>query len=135
MITNNNKVDKMNTIKKVLSFKLLFLVFSINLISNTNEYIAIADEMPTPIGGLKALYKNIEYPQQAMKQGIEGKVYAMVFVSDNGDVTKVKIVKGIGYGCDEAAKKGILQTKFNPGVQNGKKQNVKFALPINFKIN
>ena len=43
------------------------------------------------------------YPQLARENGIEGTVSVLVYVSEKGQVTKARLIKGLGYGCDEAA--------------------------------
>lgn len=119
------------------------LIFSVVLISSTSlfaslvqqDYLAFAEEMPKPIGGVEAIYKHItSYPNAAMAAGIEGKVYVLAFINENGTVDKVKVVKGIGGGCDEAAVKAVRETKFTPGKAKGKAVKVKTSLAIVFKI-
>jgi protein TonB len=83
------------------------------------QYVDFAETMPEPIGGLEAIYKNIKYPDMARKAGIQGRVYAIVFVNEEGEVEDVKILKGIGGGCDEAAINGIKKSKFKPGYNGG----------------
>ncbi|AEE52769.1 energy transducer TonB [Haliscomenobacter hydrossis] len=43
------------------------------------------------------------YPQLARENGIEGTVSVLVYVSEKGQVTKARLLKGLGFGCDEAA--------------------------------
>ena len=57
-----------------------------------------------------------------------------MYVNENGDVDDVKVLKGIGAGCDETAVNVIKGTKFNPGKENGIAIKVKLSLPINFKL-
>jgi protein TonB len=54
---------------------------------------------------MEGLYKNISYPDVAKKAGVSGKVYLLAFINERGDVDNVKVIKGIGGGCDEAAVK------------------------------
>ncbi|KAA0242620.1 MAG: TonB family protein [Chlorobiota bacterium] len=58
----------------------------------------------------------------------------LAFVNENGDVTKAQILKGIGAGCDEAARDAVLQTKFKPGKQRGVPVKVQVSIPIVFKL-
>ena len=102
--------------------------------SNTNEYLAFAEEMPAPVGGLKALYQKIKYPTIAKKAKLEGKVFLLTYIDEKGNVTDVNVVKGIGGGCDEAATDAIKSTKFEPGKNQGKPVKVKLSLTINFKL-
>lgn len=105
------------------------------IISGDEEYLAFAEEMPSPIGGLEALMKNVTYPSFAKKAGVEGKVYLLAYINENGSVDDVKVIKGIGAGCDEAAIDAIKKSKFNPGKNKGAPVKVKLSLTINFKLN
>ncbi len=99
------------------------------------DFFISVEEMPKPIGGIKAIFEKIEYPKMAKITGIQGKVTVLAYVDENGTVTKVELVKGIGGGCDEEALNAVSQTKFNPGKQRGKAVRVKVAIPILFKLN
>jgi protein TonB len=99
------------------------------------QYFEVVEEMPEPIGGIEAIQRKIVYPEIAKRAGVEGKVYILAYVDENGNVTKTEVLKGIGAGCDEAAEKAIRETKFKPGKQRGKPVRVKVAVPIIFKLN
>ena len=107
---------------------------NLNALTEGNEYLAFAEKMPAPQGGLPAIYKKITYPKIAKKAGIEGKVYVLAFVNENGGVDEVKVVRGIGGGCDEAAVEAVKATKFDAGEHKGKKVKVKLSLAIQFKL-
>jgi len=98
-------------------------------------YFVAVEEMPEPIGGIKAIQEKINYPEIAKRAGVEGKVYILAFVDKSGNVTKANILKGIGAGCDEAALNAVLKTKFKPGKQRGKPVNVQVSIPVIFKLN
>ncbi len=98
------------------------------------EYAAFAEQMPQPIGGLEGIYKLIEYPKMAQQAGVQGKVYLLAYINENGGVDDVKVVKGIGAGCDAAAIAAVKQTKFEPGVSGGKNIKVKLSLQFQFKL-
>jgi protein TonB len=97
-------------------------------------YFVAVEEMPGPIGGLRAIQEKIVYPEIAKRAGVEGKVYVLAFVNEQGDVTKAQIIKGIGAGCDEAALDAVLRTRFTPGKQRGKPVRVQVSIPIIFKL-
>jgi len=118
-------------------------IFPLNLLVGENsnsksitesEYPITVDEMPEPIGGIKAIQEKIFYPEIAKRAGVEGKVYLIAFINENGVVAAVKIIKGIGAGCDEAAMDAVLNTKFKPGKQRGKPIKVQVTVPIVFKL-
>jgi protein TonB len=97
-------------------------------------YFVAVEEMPEPMGGIKAIQEKIVYPEIAKRAGVEGKVYVLAFVDESGTVTKAQIIKGIGAGCDEAALNAVLGTKFKPGKQRGKPVRVQVSIPIIFKL-
>ncbi len=56
-------------------------------------------------------------------------------VEKNGKITDTKVKQSIGHGCDEAAREVIAgMPDWSPGKQGGKSVRVKFAVPINFKL-
>ena len=96
----------------------------------------VSPEFP---GGVEALYKyiaeNIQYPEQAEADGIEGRVIIRFVVMDNGDVVNVEVARGIGGGCDEEAVRVVkAMPKWTPATYEGKPVNVQYALPITFKL-
>jgi protein TonB len=97
-------------------------------------YFVAVEEMPEPIGGIKAIQEKIIYPEIAKRAGVEGKVYILAFVDESGTVTKAQVLKGIGAGCDEAALNAVLKTKFKPGKQRGKPVKVQVSIPVIFKL-
>lgn len=97
-------------------------------------YFVAVEEMPEPIGGIGAIQQLIQYPEIAKRAGVEGKVYVLAFVDENGNVTSAKIIKGIGAGCDEAALDAVRRTKFKPGKQRGTPVKVQVSIPIVFKL-
>ncbi len=96
-------------------------------------FVAVED-MPAPIGGIKAIQKNIVYPELAKRAGIEGRVYVKAYVDSTGTVVKTEILRGIGGGCDEVAEIAVKKIKFIPGRQRGKRMNVQVTVPILFKL-
>ncbi len=98
----------------------------------------VVEKMPEPVGGWSAFYntlsKNIKYPRQAARARVGGKVFVEFTVNIKGELSHFKIIKGIGYGCDEEAKRVIALTKWNPGKQRGLPVNVKMVQPISFAL-
>ncbi len=56
-------------------------------------YFVAVEEMPEPIGGIKAIQEKITYPEIAKRAGVEGKVYILAFVDEKGNVTKATVLK------------------------------------------
>ena len=126
-------MKKINTFLFLISLLTLAL-YSQNTQAQTDKYLPFAQVMPEPVGGLQAIYSKITYPEMARKAGVEGKVYVLVYVNQNGGVDNVKVIKGIGAGCDQAAIRGVEKTKFTAGKNDGKPVNVKLSLAIVFKL-
>jgi Ca-activated chloride channel family protein len=102
-----------------------------------NTFILV-ESMPEFTGGQKALdaflVSNLRYPQSAKEMCIMGKVYVSFLIDKAGNVTNVKVLRGIGCGCDEEAVRVIKLTsgKWKPGKQNGKPVKVTMTIPIQF---
>ncbi len=128
----------MKTLQTIFVFTVVFLLStSINLVSSSSQdgqYLAFAEVMPEPIGGIGAIIKTITYPEMARRNNIEGKVYVIAHVNENGVAEEVKIIRGIGGGCDEAAIEAVKKAKFQPGKNKGQNVKVKLALAITFKL-
>jgi protein TonB len=104
------------------------------IIEEEVTYFEVVEEMPEPIGGIQAIQSKITYPEIAKRAGVEGKVYILAYVNEQGEVTKTEVLRGIGAGCDEAAEKAIKDTKFKPGKQRGKPVKVKVSVPVVFTL-
>ena len=103
------------------------------------KIFTIVENKPVPIGGMTAFYEyvqnSLKYPSEAKGTGIEGKVFVQFVVAPDGKLTDVKAVKGIGGGCDKEAVRVISESvAWNPGLQGGKKVNVRMIIPITFKL-
>lgn len=103
------------------------------------EVFTIVEESAEPIGGMDAFYKyvqkNLKYPAQARRMGVEGKVFVQFVIDKDGSITDVKVVKGIGAGCDEEAVRVIESApKWKPGKQRGRPVKQRIVLPISFKL-
>ncbi len=103
------------------------------------EIFSVVEAMPEFPGGetarMKFLQDNIKYPQMARESGIQGTVYVTFVVEPNGSVSDVRILRGIGGGCDEEAIRVIKQMpNWKPGMQRGKPVRVQFNMPIKFTL-
>jgi protein TonB len=104
------------------------------------EYVwGTIDESPEFPGGDEGLSRylasNIQYPAMAKDAGVQGKVYVTFLVSKTGEVTEVEVVGGIGAGCDEEAARVVSSMPlWKPGKQRGYPVNVRYYLPIHFKL-
>lgn len=103
------------------------------------EIFLIVEEMPGFPGGeaqlVKFLSENIKYPAIARENGITGTVFVTFVVGPDGTVKDVKVLRGIGGGCDEEAKRVVMaMPKWKAGKQRGKPVSVQYNLPIRFTL-
>lgn len=99
-----------------------------------DQYFVVVEEMPQVVGGIEAIWRNVVYPEIARRAGVQGRVYVLAFIDEQGNVTKAEVLKGIGAGCDEAALAAVLKAKFIPGKQRGKPMKVRLSIPIRFQL-
>ena len=107
--------------------------------NNAGQPYTFVEKMPEFPGGSEALLdylsSNIHYPKIAKLAGIEGRVIITFVVSPNGEVGDVKVVKGLGAGCDEESIRVIkAMPKWQPGYQKGEPVAVKMSIPISFSL-
>ena len=78
---------------------------------------------------------NVKYPAEAKEKGIRGIVYVNFIVEPDGSVSDIKVLRGIGGGCDEEAVRVVeSMPKFKPGIQNGEAVKVSYTVPVNFRL-
>ncbi len=94
----------------------------------------VVEEMPAPVGGIKAIQEKVHYTEIARRAGVEGTVYIEARIDKKGNVIDAFVKKGLGAGLDEEALKAVLNTRFIPGKQRGKPVNVKMIIPIKFVL-
>ncbi len=97
------------------------------------------EAMPEFPGGTTAwtnyLTKNLYYPVFARESGVGGRVVVSFVVEKSGEITDLKVLQGIGGGCDEEAMRVIKKSPFwKPGMQNGKRVRVSYVMPIVFRM-
>ena len=94
------------------------------------------EQMPAFDGDINAyLNKNIHYPAIALENNIAGRVIVRFVINEDGSISDVDILRGIGGGCDEEAKRVVSSMPpWKPGKQNGRAVKVYFTLPILFKL-
>jgi len=104
------------------------------------EPVVWAEQMPEFPGGEAALHqylaKNIDYPELAIENDIQGTVYLRFVVTKSGKIGDVQLVRGIDPLLDEEAIRVVKKMpKFKPGMQAGRKVPVWFSLPVVFVLN
>jgi TonB family protein len=148
------RIEMMKTVKtKIARWKIVTLVGAtisfccliagnglVSAQTKGDEVFELVDEMPSYGQGKNELNEfigaNLLYPEGARKSKIEGKVFAEFIVELDGSLSHVKIIKGIGYGCDEEVMRVVksMPMKWKPGEKAGKTVRTKMTLPFMFRL-
>lgn len=109
------------------------------VVEKADEIFDVVETQPNPPGGMAGwneyLRKNLKYPTQARRMGIEGTVIVVFVVNTDGSIQDVDVLRGIGGGCDEEAIQVVENApKWEPGKQRGKPVRTRMRLPIRFKL-
>jgi TonB family protein len=88
---------------------------------------------------LDYIYSNLQYPEEAKKNGIEGNTVIQFIIMENGTVAELNIVRDIGHGCGEETARVIQQMNddnmiWTPGIHLKRLVKVLYTLPIRFKL-
>ncbi len=85
---------------------------------------------------LRYVSSKLNYPSQARRMGIEGKVFVRFIVDRTGKMTDIEVVRGIGAGCDEEVLRVLnAAPAWQPGKQRGVPVNVRMMIPVTFRLN
>jgi protein TonB len=104
---------------------------------DANDILVYVGEPPVFKGDYMGfLRKNLRYPNKALNKEIQGKVHVAFVVEKDGSITDLKLVKGIGYGCDEEAIRVITMTsgKWSPPKNNGVAVRFHKSLAVTFTM-
>ena len=106
---------------------------------NSIKDFASVEVLPEFQGGMKGWAKylgdNLKYPLMARENNITGRVIMSFVVEKNGQLTDIKVLRGIGGGCDEEAVRVFKKSPtWKPGIQNGRPVRVAYTMPILFQI-
>ncbi len=106
---------------------------------DTGQVFMVVEKMPEYPGGLKALMhylaNHIQYPAEAKKARVQGRVFINFIVEKDGSISHVKVMRGIGHGCDKEAVKAVENMpRWIPGYQRGKPVRVSFNVPVKFSL-
>lgn len=103
--------------------------------ASSDTFVAF-DTPPVPIGGWNSLYQNLDYPMEARRAGIEGRVLVSVQVDEKGEVMATRLLKGVDTeaGLDEAAMRAIEKLVFHPALQRDRPVKVWITVPVRFAL-
>lgn len=114
--------------------------------SNDNEeapedhiFETVEDDPVPPQGDipsmLKWIAKNLQYPESALNNGVQGQVVLKFVVERDGRVTDIQVLKKVDPALDKEAVRVLEKMpKWTPGKQRGKAVRSRFTLPVRFKI-
>ena len=158
MITKNQKV-KGSVIKVLLTLPVFALLILLNtqcdnvkpneekqqtpateLETVQDSIYRVSEVMPEYPGGpnemMRYIQENIKYPQSAIDNKIEGRVFVTFVVEKDGSITNAAVLRGIDKECDaEALRVVSSMPKWNPGQQKGEVVRTQFTIPIIYKFN
>mgnify|MGYP000322049968 FL=1 len=104
-----------------------------------DEVFMVAEQMPEFPGGMKEMLKflqeNVKYPENAMKNNVQGRVIVQFVVEKDGTPTEFKVLRSVDPDLDaEALRVMKAMPKWKPGMQKGQVVRVKFTVPVSFKL-
>lgn len=98
----------------------------------------VVEQPPSFPGGQAALMsylsKSVKYPQEALKDNVQGRVIVGFIVEKDGSVSNAKIIRSVDSALDKEAIRIVMSMpKWTPGRQNGRNVRTKYNVPVNFK--
>jgi protein TonB len=104
-----------------------------------DDIFLVVEETAMPVEGMEAYYSKIgsemNYPTEARSKGISGKVFVEFVIEKNGTISDMKVLKGIGEGCDEEAMRALKAAGlWKPGKQKGVPVRQRMVMPISFSL-
>lgn len=112
----------------------------VEVVAEDDELFTVVDQQPEYAGGYEAMMafikQNMQYPPNARRMQTEGTVHVSFIVSKTGAISDVKVLRGIMAECDREAVRVVqMMPAWKPGKQNGRPVNVRFILPLKFRLN
>ena len=110
-----------------------------SIANNDDEVYTEVDEQPEFQGGVDKLMsflaRNIKYPKEAMRKGIQGRVITNFIVNKDGTISNIVVKEGVNKQLDaEAIRVLSKMPKWKPGKNNGEIVRVNFTLPVTFRV-
>lgn len=99
----------------------------------------VVEQPPSFPGGQAALMsylsKSVKYPEEALKNNVQGRVIVGFIVEKDGSVSNAKIIRSVDSALDKEAIRIVMSMpKWTPGRQNGRNVRTKYNVPVNFKL-
>ena len=105
-----------------------------------DELFSTVEQQPKYPGGMQALYqyigRQLKYPEEAERQGIEGRVFVQFMVDEQGNMSDFTVLKSVSEALDQEALRVLksLPKAWNPGRQRGQPVKVRMVLPVVFTL-
>ncbi len=97
--------------------------------AHQSQHSPLHQAMISPNGPNPTLHdyvrQTVTYPEAALQAGVEGEVYLEYFVQENGLITEVRTLQGIGHGCDETAEAALRRAPSGLAVPQLNPYNIK----------
>lgn len=92
------------------------------------------DVCAKPKGGISSILNNFRIPKRVRDNNIKGEVVVLCVVDDKGKVRKTTVLQDLPEGASIAVEVAILDTKFEPGIKNGKpvRSSVTVTVPVDY---
>jgi protein TonB len=102
-----------------------------------HTYVELMPRFPGGDEGLiKFITTHLVYPPAAVENNVEGKVLVQFVVDRQGYVKDVKVFRSVNRELDSAAISVVkLMPRWTPGSQDGEPVNVRYSLPVTFRLN
>ena len=138
--------------KNILAFCFILLGFANLYAQNTDDWhpidspgVPMPDSMkiytivqvnPKFLGGInKFITSNLQYPDSAQKNNIQGTVFVSCIIEKNGSISNITIMRSPDKSLSNEAKRVIsTMPNWTPGQQNGKLVRVQYLIPVHFKL-
>ena len=104
-----------------------------------SEVYDMVEQAPQFPGGPQALMKwlgeNLRYPVAAQEAGVQGRVICQFVIQADGTIGETKILRGVSPELDaEAIRVVKAMPAWTPGMQDGQAVNVRYTLPVTFRL-
>ncbi|HUS85868.1 MAG TPA: M56 family metallopeptidase, partial [Bacteroidales bacterium] len=120
-------------------FKTLDIVSNKEVLEE-KEIFVVVEEMPTFMGGdvnkfREWVQRNVQYPPVARENGIQGKVFVMFVVREDGSVSDAQIIRGVDPSLDDETLRVVNSSPaWAPGKQRGVCVNVRYSISVNYQL-
>jgi TonB family protein len=117
----------------------LALILAFLVVSVSSAALQQQDETVYPVGNgvtEPIPLKNVQpsYTQEARDARVQGTIQLEAVIGSDGSISKVQVLKSLGYGLDENAAKALSEWQFKPGTKDGKPVNVRIQVTMNFSL-